>query len=188
MSLLPDYEIRRLCANGLQMIKPFSGKTVRERGGKKILSYGLDAAGYDLRLKDGVKFFSADSEEVVDPKDFKERTMIIRRSGKDGSIVIPRGTTALGRSVEHIKMPNNVWALVIAKSTYARCGVTLNATKIVPGWEGDLVLEISNMTPNPVKIYPDEGIASIVFFSVPPPDVLYSGLYQKQKGITLPKV
>ncbi len=188
--LIPDYEIKRLC-NQFGMITPFVGKTVRAIKGKKCLSFGLDSAGYDLRLKDGVKIFSADSEEIIDPKNFSESGMIEKVSDKTGAIVLGRSTTAIAQSVERIKMPDNVWALVIAKSTYARCGVTLNATKICPGWEGDLVLEISNMTPRAVKIYAGEGIASIVFFRVDPPDALYSqlgGKYQGQSGVTLPKV
>ena len=190
--ILADHEIRRLCRD-FGMISPYLNRTVRKtKDDKPCLSYGLDPAGYDLRLKDGVLIFSADSEEIIDPKNFKETGMIEKKlDKKTGSIILGRHTTALGHSVERIKMPPNVWALVVAKSTYARCGVTLNATKINPGWEGELVLEISNMTPRPVKIYTGEGIASIVFFRVDPPDALYSqlgGKYQGQSGVTLPKI
>lgn len=187
--ILADHEIRRLCEK-FGMVTPFESDTVREKDGLRCLGYGLDAAGYDLRLGSEVKFFSKDSEQIIDPKNFLEDGLYLRKVEADGSMILPSGTTALAPAVEKFKMPANVWALVIAKSTYARCGVTLNATKINPGWEGELVLEISNMTPRPVKIYPGEGIASIVFFWVNPPDLLYGdrgGNYQGQKGVTLAK-
>lgn len=187
--VLADHEIERLCRR-FGMITPFEAVTVREIDGKRCLGYGLDAAGYDIRLGSEVQMFSKDSEVVIDPKNFSGDCLYKRTADEGGAIILPSGTTALAPAVERFKMPGNVWGVVIAKSTYARCGITLNATKINPGWEGELVLEISNMTPRSVKIYPNEGIASIAFFWVNPPDSLYGdrgGNYQGQKGVTLPK-
>lgn len=186
---LADHEIIRLCQK-FGMISPFEPVMVRKLEGKeRILAFGTDSAGYDLRLGESVQFFSADREYVIDPKNF-DPDWLVTAPVKDGFVVLPAGTTALAKAVEHIKMPPNVYGLVIAKSTYARCGITLNATKMVPGWEGDLVLEISNMTPRPAKLYVGEGIASVIFDWVHNPDSLYGdsgGNYQGQTGVTLPK-
>jgi dCTP deaminase len=87
-----------------------------------------------------------------------------------------------------------VLTLCVGKSTYARCGIITNVTPFEPEWEGYVTLEISNTTPLPAKIYADEGIAQVLFFTADPGDeceVSYKdkkGKYQAQQGITLPRL
>ncbi len=82
--------------------------------------------------------------------------------------------------------------IVVHNSTYARCGIIVNVTPFEPEWEGFAVLEISNTTPLPAKIYANEGIAQVLFFaSEEPCEVSYGdrkGKYQKQQSIVLPKI
>ena len=83
-----------------------------------------------------------------------------------------------------------VWACV-GKSTYARCGIIVNVTPFEPEWEGYVTIEISNTTPLPARIYAGEGIAQVLFFEGEAPEVSYAdrnGKYQKQSGITLPRL
>jgi deoxycytidine triphosphate deaminase len=81
---------------------------------------------------------------------------------------------------------------VVHNSTYARCGIIVNVTPLEPEWEGIVTLEVSNTTPLPAKIYANEGIAQMLFFeSDEPCEVSYAdkkGKYQKQAGLTLPKM
>src|SRR5206468_341572 len=69
-----------------------------------------------------------------------------------------------------------------------------NVTPFEPEWEGYVTLEISNTTPLPAKIYANEGIAQVLFFTADEGDeceVSYAdkkGKYQAQRGITLPKL
>jgi dCTP deaminase len=82
--------------------------------------------------------------------------------------------------------------LCIGKSTYARCGILVNVTPLQPEWEGSLIIEISNTTPLPAKIYAGEGIAEILFFKsetdVERSYAELSGAYSHQTSIVLPKV
>ncbi|BCX15624.1 MAG: hypothetical protein KatS3mg097_516 [Candidatus Parcubacteria bacterium] len=86
----------------------------------------------------------------------------------------------------------NFCHIVFGKSTYARCGIIVNVTPLEPQWEGTLVIEISNTTPLPAKIYANEGIAQLIFLEADEPcKISYAdrkGKYQKQKSIVLPKV
>ena len=65
-------------------------------------------------------------------------------------------------------------------------------TPFEPEWEGYVTLEISNTTPLPARIYPNEGIAQVLFFEAD--DVCETsyadkkGKYQRQQTIVLPKV
>ena len=80
--------------------------------------------------------------------------------------------------------------ICVGKSTYARCGIIVNVTPFEPGWEGKAVLEISNTTPLPAKVYAGEGLAQVLFFeSDTPCKTSYAdrkGKYQNQSDITLP--
>lgn len=82
--------------------------------------------------------------------------------------------------------------VVVHNSTYARCGIITNVTPFEPEWEGHVTLEISNTTPLPARIYANEGLAQVLFFeSDSPCETSYKdrgGKYQKQTGITLPRL
>ena len=101
---------------------------------------------------------------------------------------------ALARSVEYFRIPRNVLTICVGKSTYARCGIITNVTPFEPEWEGHVTLEISNTTPLPAKIYANEGICQVLFFEADDDDVCQisyadkKGKYQKQIGVTLPKL
>jgi dCTP deaminase len=85
-----------------------------------------------------------------------------------------------------------VLTICVGKSTYARCGIIVNVTPFEPEWEGFVTLEISNTTPLPAKIYANEGLCQILFFTGDEVcEVSYAdrkGKYQSQKGIVLPKL
>ncbi len=110
----------------------------------------------------------------------------------DDHVVIPPNSFALAEAVEYLEIPRSVLVIGIGKSSYARTGIILNVTPVEPEWRGKLTLEISNTTPLPVKVYPNEGICQLVFFKAPI-ECLVSyadkkGKYQDQKGLTLPFV
>jgi dCTP deaminase len=72
------------------------------------------------------------------------------------------------------------------------CGIITNVTPFEPAWEGYVTLEISNTTPLPARVYSNEGIAQVLFFEADEEcEVSYAdkkGKYQKQSGLTLPKL
>ena len=167
------------------MINPFSEKQVREG----VISYGLSSYGYDLRVADEFKIFTNVNSTIVDPKHFDEKSFVTVQTD---ICLIPPNSFALARSVEYFKIPRDVLAICLGKSTYARCGIIVNVTPFEPEWEGFVTLEISNTTPLPAKIYANEGLCQILFLqSDEPCQVSYkdkAGKYQKQTGIVLPKL
>jgi dCTP deaminase len=181
--LKPDHHIRRLAHEG--MISPFEEKLVRDG----VISYGLSSFGYDIRLANEFKVFTNVHSTIVDPKKFDEKSFI---EVKSDHCIIPPNSFILSRSYEYIKMPKNILAICLGKSTYARCGLIVNVTPLEPGWEGHITMEISNTTPLPAKVYAKEGIAQLVFIEGhEPPEVTYEsrkGKYQGQRGIQLPKI
>ncbi|WP_257072715.1 dCTP deaminase, partial [Campylobacter jejuni] len=126
---------------------------------------------------------------VVDPKNFVEENVV----DFEGDVcIVPANSFALARTIEYFKMPDDVLAICLGKSTYARCGIIVNVTPFEPGFEGHITIEISNTTPLPAKIYANEGIAQVLFLQGDEKcDTTYKdkkGKYQAQTGITLPRI
>ncbi len=167
------------------MIQPFIEKQVS----KGVISFGVSSYGYDMRVADEFKIFTNVHSAIVDPKDFSRESFV---GYKGKTCIIPPNSFALGKSFEYFRIPRNVLAIVLGKSTYARAGIIVNITPLESAWEGFVTIEISNTTPLPVKIYADEGIAQVIFFEGDE-ECLTSyadkkGKYQKQTGIWLPKI
>jgi dCTP deaminase len=167
------------------MIEPFEDRQVRQG----VISYGLSSYGYDIRVADEFKVFTNINSTVVDPKNFDARSFV---DLKTDVCIIPPNSFALAKTVEYFRIPRDVLTVCVGKSTYARCGLIVNVTPFEPEWEGFVTLEISNTTPLPAKIYANEGIAQVLFFqSDEACEVSYAdkqGKYQKQQGLTLPRL
>jgi dCTP deaminase len=192
--ILNDAQIRKLALEK-GMIAPFVDYSDPKPEG--VISYGLTSFGYDVRL--GRKFAEAlcldrlanipVGLDEVSPKNpqsvhaafFKHETNFK---------VLPPGSLFLAETMETFKMPRDVLAVCVGKSTWARCGLLVNVTPLEPEWEGVLTLEITNMSPNPVRVYIGEGIAQLNFLQGEPCERSYAdkkGKYQNQVGVTLPR-
>jgi len=189
MAVLCDTQIRELVG-----IEPFAENV--KRAGR--VSYGVSSYGYDVRVGTLFKIFTnvsaSGGQAIVDPKQFDDDNFVTidtRKTGRD-HVIIPPNSFALCETVETFKIPRNVLAICVGKSTYARCGIIVNVTPLEPEWRGRITIEISNSTPLPAKIYADEGIAQMIFIKADRVcAVSYAdkkGKYQDQRGLVLPRV
>ena len=188
MSIQPDIWIRKMALEQ-GMIEPFVKEQIRRIDGHPVISYGLSSYGYDIRVNNRFAILTNVYGSVVDPKAFDPKGLV---EVENDVCLIPPNSFALALSVEWFRIPINVITLCVGKSTYARCGIIVNVTPFEPGWQGRAVLEISNTTPLPAKIYANEGLAQVLFFkSDTPCSISYAdrnGKYQYQKEMTLSKV
>src|SRR5205809_236561 len=186
MSIKSDRWIRRM-VRAHRMIEPFAD--YQPRAG--VISYGVSSYGYDMRVAPEFKIFTNALSAVVDPKQFDPKSFV---EFTGDVCIVPPNSFALARSIEYFRIPRNVLTICVGKSTYARCGIITNVTPFEPEWEGFVTLEISNTTPLPARIYANEGIAHVLFFTAHEGDdteVSYKdkkAKYQAQRGITLPKL
>lgn len=187
--ILNDKEILRLCKEE-SMIFPFEETSIKELDGEKIISKGLSSFGYDISLGYDFEIFSnAKCPAYIDPKEFNPN--IGYKLNSYIRVLIPGNGFALASSHEEFNIPQDVIAICLGKSTYARCGLIVNVTPLEPGWKGVLTMELSNTTNIPIAVYPYEGIAQLLFFRGERPQVTYSdrkGKYQNQSGLEYSKV
>jgi len=157
---------------------------------KGVISYGLTAYGYDMRIDRQFKVFTPGPHNiVVDPKGLDTRAFV----DYEGDVcIIPPNSFALGVSVETFRIPRGFLGVCMGKSTYARCGIVVNVTPLEPEWRGRVTIEVSNTTPLPARIYAGEGISQVIFIKGARECFTSyadkNGKYQDQDSITLPRV
>lgn len=125
-------------------------------------SYGLGEAGYDIRIKQDIRFFGRG---------------IIRYNEVDGNTYI--GRFALASAVEEFNVPGHLTGIVHDKSTWARRGLSVFNTVIEPGWKGFLTLELVYHGEGELIIPAGAGIAQVMFHEIKE-DAAYRGKYQNQ--------
>lgn len=184
MGLKPDHWIRKMALEH-GMIEPFAAN--QKRPG--VISYGVSSYGYDMRLADEFKIFKPENTTLIDPKNFDQAALV----DFQGEVcLIPPNSFVLGRSLEYFRIPRNVLTVCFGKSTYARCGITVNVTPFEPEWEGYVTIAIANTTLLPAKIYAFEGIAQVLFLEADEEcEISYAdrqGKYQKQAEIVISKI
>ncbi len=171
MGVKPDHWIRKM-AKEAGLIEPFAPEQV----GQGVISYGVSAYGYDMRLGDEFHFPIKPETEVIDPKQSKSLQYEVVTAE---SVVVPPHGSVLARSLEYFRIPRDILALSFGKSTYARCGVLPNITPLEPEWEGIVTMKIFNVSDHPVRLYANEGIAQVLFIAA---DEICTTSYRDKKG------
>ena len=107
----------------------------------------------------------------------------------DRFVLAPRDFV-LGSTIEHIEIPNYLVAVLESTSSLKRLGLFSAPGFVDPGWKGQLTLEISNLSRNPLRLYPGMKIGQLVFFELTTPAARPYGTpslhskYQNQVGAT----
>lgn len=178
--------------DGKPMIDPFHPSSIKTNElGNGIASYGVSSYGYDVRAAPEFKIFKGMPDGGV--LDYKNINEDLFEYSESDEVIIPPGGFILARSVEYVRIPRNVMALVVGKSTIARVGINCLCTPLEPEWEGYITLEFSNGTNLPNQFYANEGVLQLVFFMGDQPcETSYAdrkGKYQNQSSnIILPRV
>lgn len=83
------------------------------------------------------------------------------------SLVIHPHQFMLAQTLEYIRLPNDLMAYVVGRSTWGRLGlIVATAVGIHPGFSGNLTLELRNLGETPLTLYPGQTIAQLFFHQV----------------------
>jgi dCTP deaminase len=157
-SVLSDGTIRRLVDAGRVVIDPWDPALVQP-------------ASVDLRLGDSFRVFHNHRVAAIDlrdpPTNLTEEVVV---AGDDPFVIHP-GEFALGRTQEHVEIPDDIVARIEGKSSLGRLGLIVHATAgfVDPGFKGTLTLEITNLTRVPIVLWPGKPIAQLSFMTLDAP-------------------
>lgn len=195
------------------MIQPFVENSVKTfEDGRKIPSYGLGSYSYDVRLGRNFTLFKKDllnqptnhgevydvyltehyEDKIIDTAATNPTEGLMKEFKDVDYIIIPPGGFALGHTVECVDIPRNVLATCMAKSSIARQGLSAYVTPIEPEFYGYITIEMSNLTPHPIKVWAGIGIMALVFNTAENEcEVSYAdrgGKYQNQPALPVETV
>jgi dCTP deaminase len=150
--ILSDKTIKEKIKSGEIAIEPFSEEF-------------LQPASYDLHLDKYFLVFNKENIAVVDVKDKpKDLMREIEVDEKDGFIIHPN-EFVLANVKEITGVDASHVGRLEGKSSLGRLGLIVHATAgfLDPGNKLRLTLELANVSPIPIKIYPNMKIAQIAF-------------------------
>lgn len=138
-----------------------------------------DQASIDLRLGFDFALFSPSRYGAIDEFDLEENF-----SKPEGfvelykrlylpfgeKLVIHPHQFILASTLEYLRLPKDLVAYVIGRSTWGRLGlIVATAVGVQPGFTGALTLELRNLGETPLSLYPGQVIAQLFFHSITQP-------------------
>src|SRR3954467_4935497 len=155
MAALSDGTIRRLLAEGRVKIEPFDEAMIQP-------------ASVDLKLGPSFRVFHNFRVESIDLADPPQGLTEHVEIAEDDPFVIHPGEFVLGRTAEHVEIPDDVVARIEGKSSLGRLGLIVHATAgfVDPGFRGTLTLEITNFNSVPIVLRPGLPIAQLSFMTL----------------------
>ena len=157
-SVLSDGTIRRLVAEGHVLIDPWDEAMVQP-------------ASVYLRLGTSFRVFHNHRITAIDLAEPPRNLTELVEVEDDESFVIHPGEFVLGRTQEHVELPDDIVARIEGKSSLGRLGLIVHATAgfVDPGFKGTLTLEITNLTRVPIILWPGKPIAQLSFMALDRP-------------------
>ena len=143
-------------------LEPFEPGQVKQVDGNRIVSYGTSSYGYDVRCSREFKVFTNINSTIVDPKHFDPKSFVDVVADE---CIIPPNSFALARTVEYFRIPRDTLVVCLGKSTYYALRHHRERDPLETGMGRHVTLEFSNTTPLPARIYANEGVAQMLFFS-----------------------
>lgn len=141
--LLPDFQIENLVKQGKIKISPYHTSRIQP-------------ASYDLALGAQLCVYAGENYTLVN---------------LSGPYTLSPGEFVLAHTNERFSLPADIAARVEGKSSLGRLGLVIHATAgfIDPGFQGQITLELSNVSWRPIQIAPRMLIAQICFMPLAAP-------------------
>ncbi|MDP4000500.1 MAG: dCTP deaminase [bacterium] len=171
--ILSDRDIKKQLADGRITVKPEPDFDVQ-----------LGSTSLDLKLGAQFRVFKPTSTPFIDPQDPKTQnthtTVVDLNSKEEQQPLLPHspngprgfvlhpGEFVLGVTEEYIELPDDIAGRLEGRSSLGRLGIVIHSTAghFDPGFQGNVVLEITNIGVIPILLYPGMRFCQMVFEKV----------------------
>ena len=147
--ILTKQEILKEIKNKNITIVPFSKKNI-------------GPASIDLTLDNKFRLFKNPKIiPIAEKTDNKKYTKLVTKN----KIILYPNEFIIGITKEKINLPNNICGWLTGRSRFARLGLQIHSTAAFmnPGINNKQVLEIYNLSPNPLELKPGTKICQLIF-------------------------
>jgi len=168
MTVLSSEAIReRLNATDLSqrlIVSPLLDEASQAKAGQAAIDVRL---GFDFALVSPSQHGSID-EFANDEAPLSLSSLYRREFVPFGrNIVIHPHQFLLAQTLEYLRLPTDLMAYVVGRSTWGRLGlIVATAVGIHPGFAGSLTLELRNLGETPLTLYPGQTVAQLFFHRV----------------------
>lgn len=174
--VLSDVDLRAALESGEISVAPLDD-----------LETQLGACSLDLRLGNEFRVFERTRNAFIDPRDtidWDDFTSVVTVADDQPFIMHPQ-ELILAATVEEISLSPSILGRLEGRSSLGRLGIIVHGTAplFFPGFQGRAVLELSNIGPMPVALYPGMRICAFTFERLSSPSSRpYKGKYSGQQG------
>ena len=174
--VLSDVDLQKALEEGKISIEP-----------RPDIETQLGACAVDLRLGTEFRIFERTRTPFIDPRgpiDWDSFTHVVTVPEGQPFIMHPQ-ELVLAATIEEISLPADVLGRLEGRSSLGRLGIIVHGTAplFYPGFSGRAVMELGNIGPMPVALYPGMRICSFTFEKLPSPSSRpYRGKYSGQQG------
>lgn len=156
--ILSDQDIRKELDSGRLVIQNL-----------KDLEVQLQPSSLDVRLSNEFSLLKRPpgaSSLKVD----EDSTSWFKTFHQDCITLLPKDFL-LASTIEYVKVPDDMVVQVEGRSSLGRLGIIVHATAgyIDPGFEGNITLEMCNLSPVPIQLKADMRIGQLVFHKMSSP-------------------
>lgn len=151
------------------------------------LSVQLGACSVDLRLSNEFRIFERTRNAFIDPRgviDWDSFTRVVTVADDEPFIMHPQ-ELVLAATMEEVRLPAHILGRLEGRSSLGRLGIIVHGTAplFFPGFHGRAVMELGNIGPMPVALYPGMRICAFTFEKLSSPSSRpYAGKYSGQGG------
>jgi deoxycytidine triphosphate deaminase len=140
--------------------------------------FNPEGCGFDLRLGKVHRLSGEGYLGIEERKTCDMELVAEYREGEKTVFELLPGESVLTTTVEAVKLPDNLTALLQPRSTLYRNGVIMRGGNVAPGYEGVLSFLLLNASRNIFRIEMGARYAHILFFEVKGTTNKYRGQWQ----------
>lgn len=131
----------------------------------------IQPSSVDLHLGADFQVFRNSRYPYIDPSREQPGLTEALTASQTEPFVLHPGEFALGTTVEHIALPDDIVGRLEGKSSLGRLGLLIHSTAgyVDPGWAGRLTLELSNVANLPILLVPGMEIGQVSFTQMTTP-------------------
>ena len=153
--ILSDRTIREELAAGRIEIEPLGERCIQP-------------SSVDLHIDRYFRVFRNHTMRVIDVKEDQEELTELVEIKEDDAFILHPGEFVLGSTLERVRLPDDLVGRLEGKSSLGRLGLLIHSTAgfVDAGWNGQLTLELSNVSTLPITLYPGMKIGQISFIKM----------------------
>jgi dCTP deaminase len=170
MAVLTHEAILKELDSGRLVVEPFE----RDQVG---------AASIDLTLANEIRVLEPGGRpiDVLEDSDYRD---LSRVKSLDEPFLLEPGVTIHGITLERVTLPSNLCGFLEGRSRFARLGLMIHVTSamVQPGVSNRQVLEMSNVSGHPLRIFAGVRICQLVLMRTEG-DAVYRGRFSDQETV-----